>query len=155
MFSWNYCLFNNFKWRIFRIETRQKKLKFKALAIRQPDQTTEMIDKINDAIDNPENENSNWEVLSSGKTSICHIWFSLQSFIFSFKHLIPSLSLWIIIHLPKIKQKSSKILWISETRLKLNRTSLTSIPLRGYNIEYSTTGSSNGSTLIYIKNVII
>ena len=46
---------------------------FKALAIRQSDQTTELIDKINDAIDNPENENNNWEVLSSGRTSICHI----------------------------------------------------------------------------------
>ena len=57
----------------FELKQGKKKLKFKALAIRQPDQTTEMIDKINDAIDNPENENSNWEVLSSGKTSICHI----------------------------------------------------------------------------------
>ena len=38
-----------------------------------------------------------------------------------------------------------------ETRIKLNRTSLTSIPSRGYNVEYSTTGSSNSSTLIYIK----
>lgn len=110
MFIWNYCLFNNFKWRIFRIETRQKNIKFKALAIRQPDQTTELIDKINNAIDNPENKNSNWEALSSGRTSICHVWFSLQSFVFSFKHLIPSLSLWISIHLPKIKQKWTKIL---------------------------------------------
>ena len=110
MFIWNYCLFNNFKWGIFRIETRQKNIKFKALAIRQPDQTTELIDKIKNAIDNPENKNSNWEALSSGRTSICHVWFSLQSFLFSFKHLIPSLSLWIIIHLPKIKQKWTKIL---------------------------------------------
>ena len=34
----------------------------------------------------------------------------------------------------------------------LNKTSLTSISLPGYNIEYKTTTSSNGSTLIYIKN---
>ena len=33
-----------------------KTLKFKALAIRQPDQTTELINKINDVMDNPENE---------------------------------------------------------------------------------------------------
>ena len=46
------------------------------------------------------------------------------------------------------------ILCISETRLKLNKTSLTLISLPGYNIEYTTTDSRNGSTLIFIKNVI-
>ena len=44
------------------------------------------------------------------------------------------------------------ILCISETRLKLNRTSLTSVYPPGYDIEYTTTESSNGGTLIYIKN---
>ena len=43
------------------------------------------------------------------------------------------------------------ILCILETRLKLNKASLTSITLPGYNIEYTTTESSNGGTLIYIK----
>ena len=33
-----------------------KNLKFKTLAVRQPDQTTKLINKINDAMDNPENE---------------------------------------------------------------------------------------------------
>ena len=33
-----------------------KKIKFKALAIRQPDQTNELINKINDVMDNPESE---------------------------------------------------------------------------------------------------
>ena len=46
------------------------------------------------------------------------------------------------------------ILYISETRLKLSKTSLTSISLPGYNIEYTTTELSNGSILIYIKNDI-
>ena len=55
MSCWIYSIFKNFKWRIFQIETR-KKIKFKALAIRQPDQTTELINKINDIIDNSENE---------------------------------------------------------------------------------------------------
>ena len=39
--------FSNFK--------QGKKIKFKALAIRQPDQTTEVIDEIDDVMDNPEN----------------------------------------------------------------------------------------------------
>ena len=43
------------------------------------------------------------------------------------------------------------ILCILETRLKLNKASLTSITLPGYNTEYTTTESSNGGTLIYIK----
>ena len=46
------------------------------------------------------------------------------------------------------------ILSISETRLKLNKASLTSISLPGYNIEYTTIESSNGGTLIYVKNDI-
>ena len=54
MFSWIYSLFNNFKWRIFRIQTTQI-INFEALAIRQPDQTTKLINKINDVINNPEN----------------------------------------------------------------------------------------------------
>ena len=33
-----------------------KKIKFKALAIRQPDQTTELIHRITNVMDNPENE---------------------------------------------------------------------------------------------------
>ena len=33
-----------------------KKIKFKALAIGKPDQTTELIDEINDVMDNPEDE---------------------------------------------------------------------------------------------------
>ena len=33
-----------------------RKIKFKALAIRQPDQTTQWINKINDVMDNPENK---------------------------------------------------------------------------------------------------
>ena len=55
------------------------------------------------------------------------------------------------------------ILCISETRLKLissitsisiSITSITSISLPGYNIEYTTTELSNGGTLICIKNDI-
>ena len=41
---------------MFRSETRKKKTFNKALAIRQPDHTTELIHKINDVMDNPENE---------------------------------------------------------------------------------------------------
>ena len=40
------------------------------------------------------------------------------------------------------------ILCIAETRLKLNKTSLTSISFPDYNIEYKTTESSNDGTSI-------
>ena len=40
------------------------------------------------------------------------------------------------------------ILCISETRIKLNKTRLTSNSVKGYNTEYTTTESSNASTLI-------
>ena len=45
-------------------------------------------------------------------------------------------------------------LGIFETRLKLNRNSLNSISVPGYNIEYTTTESGNGRTLLYIKQGI-
>ena len=45
-------------------------------------------------------------------------------------------------------------LGISETRLKLNRNSLNPISMPGYNIEHTPTESSNGGTLLYIKQGI-
>ena len=45
-------------------------------------------------------------------------------------------------------------LGISETRLKLNRNSLNSISMSGYDIEHTPTESSNGGILLYIKQEI-
>ena len=45
-------------------------------------------------------------------------------------------------------------LGINETRLKLNRNSLNPIFMPEYNIEHTTTESSNGGTLLYIKQGI-
>ena len=45
-------------------------------------------------------------------------------------------------------------LGISETRLKLNRNSLNPISMPGCNIEHTLTDSSNGGTLLYIKQGI-
>ena len=45
-------------------------------------------------------------------------------------------------------------LGISETRLKLNRNSLNPISMPGYNIEHTSTESSDGGTLFYIKQGI-
>ena len=45
-------------------------------------------------------------------------------------------------------------LGISETCLKLNRNSLNPISMPGYNIEHTPTESSNGGTMLYIKQGI-
>ena len=46
------------------------------------------------------------------------------------------------------KSVNFDILCISETRINLNKTGLTSNSVKGYNIEYTTTESINASTLI-------
>ena len=44
-----------------------------------------------------------------------------------------------------------EFLEISESRIKLNRTPISSIQLLEYNLEYAPPDSSNGGTLVYIK----
>ena len=50
-------------------------------------------------------------------------------------------------------KKSEKMYNVYCTRLKLNRNSLNPISIPGYNIEYTPAESSNGGTLLYIKQV--
>ena len=137
------------------IELKQsKKVKFKALVIRQPDQSTELIDKINDVTDNPEN------VTVTGKyyqveelpplmpdldNSLSFFYLNISSLPFHFEELYTLLT---------SNNLMLDILCISGIRLKLNKTSLTSISLPDYNIEYTTTESNIGGNLIYIKNGI-
>ena len=129
-----------------------KKIQFKALATIPSDQTTELIGKIDDVMDNPENETVTGKyynvkelppLKSDNSLSFFHL--KISSLPYHFEELYTLLT---------SNNLTFDILCISETRLKLNKTSLISISLPGYNIEYTTTESSNGGTLIYRKNDI-
>ena len=132
-----------------------KKIKFNALATGQSDQTTELIDKINDVMDNPENETVTGKyyqveelppLMRDLDNSLSFFHLNISPMPFHFEGLYT---------LRTSKNLVFDILCISETRqAKLNKTSLISISLPGYNIEYKTTDSSNGGTLIYRKNDI-
>ena len=133
---------------------QSKKVKFKALVIRQPDQATELIDKINDVTDNPENETVTGKyyqveellpLMPDLDNSLSFFHLSISSLPFHFEELYTLLT---------SNNLKFDILCISGIRLKLNKTSLTSISLPDYKIECTTTESSNGGNLIYIKNGI-
>ena len=128
-----------------------KKIKFEALAIRQPDQTTELIDKVNDVMDIPKNKKVTGKyyqveeippLISDLDNRLSFFHLNISSLSFRFEELYTLLT---------SNNLEFDIICISEIRLKLNKTSLTSISLPGYNIEYTTTESSNGGTLIYLK----
>ena len=138
---------------MFWIETRQK-LKVKALAIRQLDQTTELIDKINNVMDNPENESVTGKyyqveelpsLMSDLDNSLSFFNLNISSLPFYFEEIYTVLT---------SNNLKFDILCISKTILKLNNTSLTSISFLGYNRAYTTTELGNGGTVIYIKNDI-
>ena len=128
-----------------------KKIKFEALAIRQPDQTTELIDKVNDVMDIPKNKTVTGKyyqveeippLISDLDNRLSFFHLNISSLSFRYEELYTLLT---------SNNLEFDIICISEIRLKLNKTSLTSISLPGYNIEYTTTESSNGGTLIYLK----
>ena len=72
-----------------------KKIKFKALAIRQPDQTTELIHRITNVMDNPENETTgkNYQVkelpplISDLDNSLSFFHLNISSLLFHFEEL--------------------------------------------------------------------
>ena len=114
-----------------------KKVKFKALAIRQPDQTTALRNKINVVMDSPENEtvtgkNLHLSCLFEINNSLSFFHLKMSSLPFHFEKLYTRLT-W--------NNLNFDMLCITETTLKLSNTSLLSISLPRYNIEYATTES--------------
>ena len=77
---------------MFRIETRQK-IKFKSLAIKQPDQSTELIGKINHAMDNPGNKTVACKYYQVEELPPLMSDLDNNLSLFSFKHLISTFSL--------------------------------------------------------------
>ena len=133
------------------LELKQgRKIKFKALALRQPDHNTFLIDKINDVINDPENETMSGKyyqveelppLMSDTENNFSFFHLNISSLPFHFEELQTLLTTYNL---------NFDILCISESRLKLNKKSLTSITLPGY----TTTEANKGGTLIYIKNDI-
>ena len=129
-------------------------MKVKALAIRQLDQTIELIDKINNIMDNPENESVTGKyyqveelpsLMSDLDNSLSFFNLNISSLPFYFEEIYTVLT---------SNNLKFDILCISETILKLNKTSLASISFPGYNRAYTTTELGNGGTVLYIKNDI-
>ena len=115
----------------------KKERKFKAIAIRLPDNL--IINKINDVMDNPENETVTGKyyqveelppLMSGLDNSLSFFHLNISSLPFHSEELYTLLT-W--------NNLNIDILRISETSLKLNKTNLTSISFSGYNIEYRTT----------------
>ena len=128
-----------------------KKIKFKVLTKKNILTNHDLIDKLNNAMDDPESEmlSSKYyetkEMANLFKNTNKHISFfhlSISSLPFHFEEL----STLITEH-----NLNFDFLGISESRLKLNQNPLTSIQLPGYNIEYTPTECNNGGTLLYIK----
>ena len=86
------------------------------------------------------------DLLSSTSPNRSFFHLNISSFTFHFDELLLVLT-------AEIKLNFD-FLGISETGLKLNRNSLNPISMPGYNIEHTPTESSNGGTLLYIKQGI-
>ena len=106
-----------------------------------------LIDHLNHAMDDPGsalNCNKYFEPNEMTNLMVDH------SKSLSFFHLnIPSLPF----HFEEFSTLLPDILGISESRLKSDKAPITSIQLPDYNTEYTTTQSSNGDTLLYIKSI--
>ena len=114
----------------------------------------DLIDKLNNALDDPESDmvSSKYyeqnEMMALFKNTNKHFSFfylNISSLPFHFEELSTLIS---------EHNLNFDFLGISESRLKLNQKPLTSVPLPGYNIEYTPTECNNGGTLLYVKKGI-
>ena len=128
-----------------------KKIKFEVLTKKNILTNHDLIDKLNNAMDDPESEmlsskyyepNEMATLFKNTNKYISFFHLNISSLPFHFEEL----STLITEH-----NLNFDFFGISEPRLKLNQNPLTSIQLPGYNIEYTPTESSNGGTLLYIK----
>ena len=128
-----------------------KKIKFKVLTKKNILTNHYLIDKLNNAMDDPESEmlSSKYyepnEMATLFKNKNKHISFfhlNISSLPFHFEELLALIA---------EHNLSLDFLGISESRLKLNQNPLTSLQLPGYNIEYTPTECNNRGTLLYIK----
>ena len=118
------------------------------------EQNIDLIDTFNKAMDEPDSEMTtakhyepveiSFSLLgTSPDRSFFHL--NISSLIFHFDELLVSMA---------ENKFNFDFLGISETRLKLNRNSLNPISMPGYNIEHTPTESSDGGTLLYMKQGI-
>ena len=131
-----------------------KKIKFKVLTKKNILTNHDLIDKLNNAMDDPE-----LEILSSKyyEPNEMTALFKNTNKHFSFFHLnISSLPFHFeeLSTLIREHNLNFDFLGISEYCLKLNQNPLTSVQLPGYNIEYTPTECNNGGTLLYVKKGI-
>ena len=136
-------------------ETNQgKNIKFKVFTKKSSKQNIDLIDKLNKAMDDPDSETMTAKyyepdeipfLLSGMSPNISFFHLNISSLTFHFEELIVLMA---------ENKLNFDFLGISETRLKLNRNSLNPISMPGYNIEHTPTESSNGGTLLYIKQGI-
>ena len=130
-----------------------KKIKFKALTRKQNFQNQDIIEKLNNAMDDPEAE-----ILSSkyfephelarllkNKESISFFYLNISSLPFHLKEFSTLLSTY---KLP------FDLLGITESRLRINKLPLTQVQLPDYNFESTPTESSKGGTAIYIRKTL-
>ena len=114
----------------------------------------DLIDKLNNAMDDPESEMLSSKYYEPNEMTIL---LKNTNKHFSFFHLnISSLPFHFeeLSTLIKEHNLNFDFLGISEYCLKLNQNPLTSVQLPGYNIEYTPTECNNGGTLLYVKKGI-
>ena len=136
-------------------ETNQgKNIKFKVFTQKNSEQNIDLIDTLNKAMDDPDSKmmtakyyelDEISDLLSSTSPNRSFFHLNISSLTFHFDELLV---------LTAENKLNFDFLGISETRLKLNRNSLNPISMPGYNIEHTPTESSNGGTLLYIKQGI-
>ena len=134
-------------------ETNQGK-KHKVQSFCLFEQNIDLIDTLNKAMDDPDSKmmtakyyelDEISDLLSSTSPNRSFFHLNISSLTFHFDELLV---------LTAENKLNFDFLGISETRLKLNRNSLNPISMPGYNIEHTPTESSNGGTLLYIKQGI-
>ena len=132
-------------------ETNQgKNIKFKVFTQKSSKQNNDLIDTLN---------NAHSKMMAAKNFELDEIseLYSSTSPNRSFFHLnISSLTFHLdeLLVLTAENKLNFDFLGISETHIKLNRNSLNPVSMPGYNIEHTTTESSNGGTLLYIKQGI-
>ena len=136
-------------------ETNQEKnIKFRVFTKKNSEQNIHLIDTSNKAMDDPDSKmmtakyyklDEISDLLSSTSPNRSFFHLNISSLTFHFDELLV---------LTAENKLNFDFLGISETRLKLNRNSLNPISMPGYNIKHTPTESSNGGTLLYIKQGI-
>ena len=131
-----------------------KKMKSNVLTKKNILTNHDLIDKLNNAMDDPESEMLSSKYYEPNEMAAL---FDNTNKHFSFFHLnISSLPF----HYEELSTLIAEhnlnfdFLGIPESRLKLNQNPLTSIQLPGYNIEYTPTEYNNGRTLLFVKKGI-